>query len=63
LCAVYTAWTWCKTAKRAYLEISSSSKHVCNMRLPAGGEKAVGVVFCVLLIQRGRDAKLRRELI
>jgi hypothetical protein len=32
-------------------------------RLPAGGEKAVGVVFCVLFIQRGRGAKLRSELI
>jgi hypothetical protein len=27
LYAVYTAWTWCQTAKGAYLEISSSSKH------------------------------------
>jgi hypothetical protein len=26
-------------------------------------EKVVGVVFCILFIQRGRDAKLRRELI
>ena len=26
-------------------------------------ENAVGVVFCVLFIRRGRDAKLQRELI
>jgi arylsulfatase B/arylsulfatase I/J len=31
LCYLYLAWTCCKTAKGAYLEISSTSKHKCNM--------------------------------
>jgi hypothetical protein len=35
LCYLYPAWTWCKTAKGAYLEMSSSSKHICNMLILA----------------------------
>ena len=35
----------------------------CPRGRSSSGEKAVGVVFCMLFIQRGRDAKLRRALI